>query len=76
MQGPPNPTKEDEASIPTELVPDGPHSSGGTVMLRRKAAKRTLPWDLVEGELDLLSPPPPQAEVNPSRKKRRAVAAS
>jgi hypothetical protein len=72
MQGPPNPTEKDEASVPTEPVPDGPHSSGGTVILRRKAANRTLPSNLVEGELDLLSSsPPPRAGVIPARKKRR-----
>jgi hypothetical protein len=38
--------------------------------MRRKAAKRTLPWDLAAGELDLVSPPP-QAEVLPATKKLR-----
>jgi hypothetical protein len=40
-----------------------------TVAVRRKAANRTLPWDLAAGELDLVPPPP--AEEIPARKKRR-----
>jgi hypothetical protein len=70
MQGPPNPTEEDEASVPTEPVPDDPHSSGGAFMLRRRAAKRTVPWDLAAEELDLLSPPPQAVDI-PARKKPR-----
>jgi hypothetical protein len=42
-----------------------------TFAVRRKAANRTLPWDLAAGELDLVSSPPPQTEVIPARKKRR-----
>jgi hypothetical protein len=78
MQNPPSPAKGDEAPIPTEIVSNGdsnePHSSDdGTVALRRKAARRSLPWDLAAGELDLASPPPPppQDEDIPARKKRR-----
>jgi hypothetical protein len=38
----------------------------------RKAANRTLPWDLAAGELHLVvSPPPAQAEQIPARKKQR-----
>jgi hypothetical protein len=61
-------TEEAEASIPTENVEDSPNPNG-TFALCRKAAKRTLPWDLKAGELDLLSPP--QAEDIPATKKRR-----
>jgi hypothetical protein len=44
-----------------------------TVIARRKAAKRTLSWDLETGELDLVSSPPLQAEDIPAaaRKKPR-----
>jgi hypothetical protein len=63
-------TEEAEASIPTEPVPDGPPPSGGTVMSRRKAAKRSLPWDLAAGELNLLSPQPQVVNI-PARKKQR-----
>jgi hypothetical protein len=71
MQAPPHPPTdqaEAESPIPTEVesMSNGPN-------LRRKAAKRTLPWDLAAGELDLISPQPPQAEDIPAvaRKKPR-----
>jgi hypothetical protein len=54
------PTEEAEASIPTENVEEDPNLNG-TFPARRKAATRTLPWDLKEEELDLV-PSPPQAE--------------
>jgi hypothetical protein len=63
------PTKDHEASIPTENVRDSPNLSR-TVTVRQKAAKRTLPLDLAARELDILSPPPPQAEDIPARMKR------
>jgi hypothetical protein len=69
MQSPPTPTADDEPSIPTEHVRDGPNLNR-TVAARRKAAKRTHPWDLVVGGLHLVSPPP-QAEDNLARKKPR-----
>jgi hypothetical protein len=43
----------------------------GTFAVRRISAKRTLPWDLEAGELDLVSSPPPQAEDNPASRKLR-----
>jgi hypothetical protein len=64
MQGP---TEEAEASIsqgPTEEaeameeVGDDPNldtNAAGSFSLRRKAAKRTLPWELVVGDLNLVS---------------------
>jgi hypothetical protein len=71
------PTEDNEAPIPTETVSNGPNLNvrdgphlNRTVAVRRKAAKRSLPWDLVAGELDLMSPPL-QAEDIPARKKRR-----
>jgi hypothetical protein len=54
------PNEDDDASISTVNRP---------VTVRRKAAKRTLPWDLAAGELDLVSPS--QAEEIPARKKQR-----
>jgi hypothetical protein len=62
MQVPPTPTEDDEASIPIENVRDDPNLNN-TVKTCRKAAKPTLPWDLAEGELNLMSPP--------AKKKRR-----
>jgi hypothetical protein len=61
---------DDEASISMEEnVRDDPNPNP-IVAARRKAAKRTLPWDLAAGELDLVSP---QAEDIPAaaRKKPR-----
>jgi hypothetical protein len=66
MQSPPTPTEDDEASIPTEHVRNGPHLSAGS----RKAAKRTFPWDLKADEIQLALPDP-QGEVIPARKKQR-----
>jgi hypothetical protein len=56
---------EVEAPIPTEIVSDDPNMNR-KVTDSRKAAKRTLPWDLNAGEL-LVS----QDEDNPARKKPR-----
>ena len=51
MQGPATPTTEDnEAYIPTELVRNGPDLNR-TTTVRRKAAKRTFPWDLTAAVL-------------------------
>jgi hypothetical protein len=66
------PTEEAEASISTENAREGPDENlNHTFAARRKAAKRTLPWDLDAGELNLASPPPPQAEDVPAKKKPR-----
>ena len=46
----------EEASIRTENAIEDPNLNV-TFALQRKAAKRTLPWDLTAGELDLASPP-------------------
>jgi hypothetical protein len=59
--------------IPPEIVREYPNLNG-TVIVRRKAAKRTLPFDLVAGELHLMpSLWSPQAENIPAvaRKKLR-----
>jgi hypothetical protein len=62
---------EASASIPTENVIDDPEDENlnCTFTARRKAAKRTYPWDLPAGELTLV--PPPQAEDSPAAKKSR-----
>jgi hypothetical protein len=62
------PTEEAEASIPTDTERDSPNLNGPFAE-RRKAAKRTLPWDLKAGELDLVSPS--QAEEIRATKKPR-----
>jgi hypothetical protein len=64
-------TEEAEASISPLNVSDDPDLNR-TFTARRKAAKRTRPWDLGTGEeLTLVSPPPPQDEDIPATKKRR-----
>jgi hypothetical protein len=63
------PTEDDEASVSTENGREDP-SINQTVAVRRKAAKRSLPWDLKAGELHIVSSTP-QAEEIPARKKRR-----
>jgi hypothetical protein len=62
------PTEEVEASISTENVRDGPNLNNAFTG-RRKAAKRTFPWDLAAGEVNPESPP--RAEDIPVKKKRR-----
>jgi hypothetical protein len=67
------PTEEGaEAPISTEAVSNDPSrpNLNLAVAAYRKAAKRTLPWDLTAGELDLV-PPQPQADDFQARKKRR-----
>jgi hypothetical protein len=64
------PTEEASASVPTENVREDPNLNR-TVAVRRKAAKRNRPWDLAVEELELMSPPPPQAEDIPATKKQR-----
>jgi hypothetical protein len=61
-------TEDNEASILTENAREDPKLNR-TVAVRRKAAKRTLPWDLAARELLLASPP--QDEEIRARKKRR-----
>jgi hypothetical protein len=70
MQGPPTPTstEEDEASIPPEHVRSSPNMNRAFTEHRR-AAKRTLPWDLPADELELVSPP--QAEHSQATKRPR-----
>jgi hypothetical protein len=58
MQGPPTPTEDDE----------GPNLNHAFTEHRR-AAKRTLPWDLPADELELVSPP--QAEETQATKRPR-----
>jgi hypothetical protein len=61
-----NPTNHAEASIPTENVSDDDPDWNRTVNVRRKAAKRTLPFDLTAEEL-LVS----HDEDDPAKKKPR-----
>jgi hypothetical protein len=64
------PNEEVEASIPPLNVRDDPDLHR-TFTARRKAAKRTLPWDLQSGKLELVSSQLPQDEDIPATKKRR-----
>jgi hypothetical protein len=61
-----------ESSINTEAVVtnSGPNMNRA-VTVRRKAAKRTLPWDLSAEELHLVPSSSPHAEDIPASKKRR-----
>ncbi len=61
-------TEKAEASISTEDTREEPNLNG-TFAVRRKAAKRTLPWDLAVDELELVSPQ--QAEDIRATKKPR-----
>jgi hypothetical protein len=74
MQAPPSPPTtnqaEAEAIIPMEIVSNEDANMNGTVKISRKAAKRTLPWDLTAEELLLLSSQPPQAEDIPAARKK------
>jgi hypothetical protein len=73
MQGP---NEEAEASISTANVRESPDTAtslnaNAAFAVRRKGAKRTLPWALAAEELDLVSSPPSKAEIVPARKKSR-----
>jgi hypothetical protein len=59
---------DDKASISTENVREDPNLND-TFFVRRKVAKRTLPWDLSVDELELVTPP--QAEDTPATKRPR-----
>jgi hypothetical protein len=65
MQAPLTPTGQAEAPIPLETVSNGSNTNR-IVEVRRKAAKRSLPFDLAAEEL-LVS----QKDDNPARKKPR-----
>jgi hypothetical protein len=70
MQGP-RPTEDDEASIPTEHVRKGPRwSVAGTFTVRRKASKHTLPCDLAPRELNRVSPPPQDEDIQQMKRPR------
>jgi hypothetical protein len=68
MQKPTEDDDDDEASISTENEGEDPNLND-TFIVRRKAAKRTLPWDLSVDELELMSPQ--QAEDIRATKKPR-----
>jgi hypothetical protein len=63
-----NPTDQAEATIPAE----NGSNINRTVAVRRKAAKRTNPFDLAAEELHLMSssPPPQEAEDIPAARKK------
>jgi hypothetical protein len=65
-------TEEAEASIPTENVREGSDDPdlNVTVVVRRKAAKHTFPWDLAAGELNLMTPPLQPEEIPAAKKPR------
>jgi hypothetical protein len=69
-----NPTDQAgaEASIPQETIVtgNGPNMSRKGAV-RRKAAKRTHPFDLAAGELHLLPSSPEAEDIPPARKKSR-----
>jgi hypothetical protein len=66
--GPSTPTEDDEASLPTEHVRNGPNLNR-TFTVRRKVAKRILPWDLPMDEIQL-APPLPQDKDSPAKRPR------
>jgi hypothetical protein len=70
MQGPPTtPTEDDEAFIPTEHARNSSNLNR-TFTMRRKATKRTFPWDLSAEEIKL-APPRPQDEYTRDTKRPR-----
>jgi hypothetical protein len=66
MQGPPAPTRDDEASIPTEHVRNGPQLSAA----RRRFTKRALPWNLVSRKLNLVVSPPQDEDIRETKRPR------
>jgi hypothetical protein len=54
MQGPPNPTKDDEASVLTKHVRKGPRS----IVRSRKVARRAYPWKLTAEKIEPVVLPP------------------
>jgi hypothetical protein len=50
-------TEEFGTSISTENVCNTQNLMNASFTLHRKAAKRTFPWDLAAGEINLATPP-------------------
>jgi hypothetical protein len=70
MQGPSlTPTEDDEASITTEHERNGP-SMNPTITVRRKAAKRSLPWKLTADEIQLALSPPQDEDIREMKRPR------
>jgi hypothetical protein len=70
-QGPPNPTKDDDASILTEHVRNGPHNKLVISELfagSRKASKRTLPYDLSADEIKHALPSPQHEDIRETKR--------
>jgi hypothetical protein len=65
-----NPTDQTKASIPTVKMEEDPNMNR-TVKEHRKAAKRTLPWDLQAGELDIVPSSAAQAAGIPAPASKR-----
>jgi hypothetical protein len=65
-----NPTDQAEATVPEETVSDDSPNWNRSVVVRRKAAKRTNPFELTAEELHLMSSSS-LAEDLPARKKLR-----
>jgi hypothetical protein len=70
MQGLPTPTEDGEASVPSEHVLSGPNLNR-TFTVRRKAAKRILPWDLPVDEIQLVLPRPQDEDIIQETKRPR-----
>jgi hypothetical protein len=70
MQDPPTPTEDNEASVPSEHVLSGPNLNR-TFTVRRKAAKRILPWDLPADEIQLVLPRPQDEDIIQETKRPR-----
>jgi hypothetical protein len=63
------PMEDEEASIPTEHVQNGPNLNR-TFTVRRKAAKRILPWDLPVDEIQLALPSPQDEDIREAKRPR------
>jgi hypothetical protein len=71
MQGPSaTPTEGDQASIPTEHALNSPNLNR-TFTVRRKAAKRTFPWELTADEIQLALPRPQDEDTRETKRPRR-----
>jgi hypothetical protein len=70
MQGlPTTPTEDDAAKIPTEHERNGPRMNR-TFTVRRKAAKRTLPWKLTADEIQLALSAPQDEGIRATKRPR------
>jgi hypothetical protein len=64
-------TVQAEASISAEHVRNGPNTNlNRTVTARRKAAKRTFPWDLTADDIQLGLPRPQDEDIRATKRPR------